>query len=552
MNLNDIKNILRNLHINIDEIISPQIKAIVIKLQNLIESLSKDNQKLKDENQKLKDEINLLKGEQAKPEFKPKKLKNISSESERNKTANKDSQKKSRNRDSKKDKIKIDRKEECTVNKTLLPEDAVFKYYERVIIQDIKISTDNVEFTKEVYYSPSMKKTYKGDLPPGYKGEYGPGIKSLIVIMKGNCNMSEPKILDFLTYHNVKISASTISAMLIKDNVEIFHQEKEEIYQAGIESTEHQQIDDTTSNVNGKKYYTHVVCNDFYTAFFTEKKKNRLTILDILRQFKVRTFCFNDETFNLLQKLKVSKKNINELMKIDRVKDLTETELNKLLDENLPTIGNITRTRILEAAAIAAYHKERGSPIIKNLICDDAPQFKLLTEGLGLCWVHDGRHYKKLRPIVPLHEEKVKEFLTTYWNFYHELIKYKENPSEKLAHELSEEFDEIFSTETGYEDLDERIKKTKQKKEELLLVLQHPEVPLHNNASELGARVVKRMQDVSLQLKTDEGVKARDSLMTVMETAKKLAINTYDYIYDRISKAFKLPSLASIIKEKSN
>ncbi len=62
----------------------------------------------------------------------------------------------------------------------------------------------------------------------------------------------------------------------------------------------------------------------------------------------------------------------------------------------------------------------------------------------------------KLRPIVPLHEEKVKEFLTTYWNFYHELRKYKENLSEKLAHELSEEFDEIFSTETGYEDLDER------------------------------------------------------------------------------------------------
>jgi hypothetical protein len=94
MNLNDIKNILRNLHINIDEIISPKIKAIVIKLQNLIESLAKDNQKLKDENQKLKDEINLLKGEQATPEFKPKKLKNISSESERNKTDNEGSQKK--------------------------------------------------------------------------------------------------------------------------------------------------------------------------------------------------------------------------------------------------------------------------------------------------------------------------------------------------------------------------------------------------------------------------------------------------------------------------
>jgi hypothetical protein len=396
-----------------------------------------------------------------------------------------------------------------------------------------------------------MKKTYKGNLPPGYEGEYGPGIKSLIVIMKANCNMSEPKILDFLKCHNVKISASTISAMLIKNNVGIFHKEKEEIYQAGLESTEHQQIDDTTANVNGKKYYTHIVCNDFYTAFFTEKKKDRLTILDVLRQFEVRTFCFNDETFNLLQQLKVSKKNINELRKLDRDREFTESELDKLLEKNLPTIGNITRTRILESAAIAAYHKERGYPVVKTLVCDDAPQFKLLTESLGLCWVHDGRHYKKLRPIVPLHKEKVEDFLTVYWNFYHELIEYKESPSEKFANELSEKYDKIFSTETGYGDLDERIKKTKQKKEELLLVLKYPVIPLHNNASELGARVVKRMQDVSLQLKTDEGVRARDSLMTVTETAKKLAINAYDYIYDRISKTFKMPSLANIIKGKT-
>ena len=32
---------------------------------------------------------------------------------------------------------------------------------------------------------------------------------------------------------------------------------------------------------------------------------------------------------------------------------------------------------------------------IGTLICDDAPQFKLLTETLGLCWIHDGRYYKK-------------------------------------------------------------------------------------------------------------------------------------------------------------
>jgi hypothetical protein len=33
---------------------------------------------------------------------------------------------------------------------------------------------------------------------------------------------------------------------------------------------------------------------------------------------------------------------------------------------------------------------------VRLRVCDDAPQFKWLTEDIGLCWVHEGRHYKKL------------------------------------------------------------------------------------------------------------------------------------------------------------
>ena len=37
------------------------------------------------------------------------------------------------------------------VDRDLLPEDAEFKGYEDVIVQDIKIKTDNVRFRKEKY-----------------------------------------------------------------------------------------------------------------------------------------------------------------------------------------------------------------------------------------------------------------------------------------------------------------------------------------------------------------------------------------------------------------
>ena len=112
-------------------------------------------------------------------------------------------------------------------------------------------------------------------------------------------------------------------------------------------------------------------------------------------------------------------------------------------------------------------------------------------------------------------------------------------------------FELLFSTVTGYEALDERILKTKLKKESLLLVLQHPTLPLHNNASELGARAQARYRDISFHTMSEAGTQAKDTFMTIVETAKKLTVNTYHYFYDRISQTNAMPSLASLIEERS-
>jgi hypothetical protein len=40
---------------------------------------------------------------------------------------------------------------------------------------------------------------------------------------------------------------------------------------------------------------------------------------------------------------------------------------------------------------------------------------------------------------------------------------------------------------TGYDELDQRIARTKADKTYLLMALEHPEVPLHNNPAELDA-----------------------------------------------------------------
>ena len=109
----------------------------------------------------------------------------------------------------------------------------------------------------------------------------------------------------------------------------------------------------------------------------------------------------------------------------------------------------------------------------------------------------------------------------------------------------------MYSTVTGYDALDERIAKTGAKKACLLMVLTHPEIPLHNNPAELGARARVRKRDVSFGPRTRAGAKAWDTFMTLAGTARKLGVSFYHYIHDRVSGAYQMPALADLIPERA-
>jgi hypothetical protein len=84
-----------------------------------------------------------------------------------------------------------------------------------------------------------------------------------------------------------------------------------------------------------------------------------------------------------------------------------------------------------------------------------------------------------------------------------------------------------------------------------LQVLELPQLPLHNNAAELGARVQARARDVSFQTRSEKGTRIKDTFMTINQTAKKLGVNFYDYVYDRVTGQFKLLSLAELITQQA-
>ena len=514
-------------------------------LLNLIEQLKSEVKELREGLQRLQDENNRLKGEQGKPEIKAKlgRENNHSSEKER-KTP------KSHAKGQKNESIKIDRQEIIKYPQDKLPIDAQFKGYEEVIVQDIKLSTDNVLFRKEKYYSPLLGKTYLAELPGGYEGEFGPGIKALVISLYYGSNITQGKLLDFLGDIGISISAGYLSNLLIK-NHEDFQTEKNEVYSEGIASSPWQHFDQTSARVSGVNYTTNIICNPLYTVYFTTLKKDRLTVLKGLQNTNVLEVILNQFTYELLDTFQIPQKFQSSLKLLPQEKVLNEVEFNTLLDNYLPKLGPQQRTRVLEAAAIAYYRQQTVWPVVQVLVCDDAPQFKLLSADLALCWVHEGRHYKKLSPLVGHHQRLLDQFLKSFWDYYRKLLAYRDAPNSQDAMKLRSEFMKIFSIESGYEQLDQRKRLTAAKIEELLLILEHPELPLHNNPAELGARTMVQRRNISYATQTSEGTLAWDTFLSLVATTRKLGISFFEYVRDRICELGQIGRLAQFIREKA-
>ena len=515
------------------------VKAILCHLSNLVEALYQENLALKAENQRLKDEINRLKGEKGKPDIKPK------SSMKKNEPDKNPKPKKKWKKQSKLDKVKIDDTKTIKYEGSL-PDDAQHKGYRSVVVQDIIIKTNNIEFQLERYYSPSEGKTYEASLPDYIDGEFGASLKSWVLFWYFHSRMTENRIHQMLTDTGIKISAGEISNIIIKDH-DTFHQEKADIIKAGIQSSSYQHIDNTGARVQGTNQHFTVLCNDYFSAFFINPKKDRLTVIDILSQEEELCYLINPYTLNFLQERNLKTSVLSSLKPLLQMGAMTREKFEKELNLLIPDLKDRHKTMILEAAAITASQENHASPAIQCLVCDDAKQFYYITSLRALCWIHEERHYKKLTPFLLHHQKLVDDFRSRIWEYYDELTEYKKNPNEEEKIRLSNLFDEIFSTKTGYDALDNRIELTKKKKDSLLVVLDYPDTPLHNNPAELALRMYVIKRKISFGTRSDDGTKSWETFFTIMDTCSKLGINFRDYLYDRISKQYKMLSLSSLI-----
>jgi hypothetical protein len=534
--------------LDLSQIQDERTRECIVRLLNLVEEVTSALRASQEEVQRLRDEINRLKGEQGKPTIKgnkppPGKPTNYSSEPERRTPKEWTKEKKTPT-------LLVNREQVLRVDPAILPADAEFKGYEDVIVQDLIFRPDNVRFRKEKFHSPGEQKTYLAPLPSGYCGQFGPGIKALSIALAFGANVSEPKIHELFGELGVQISIGEVSNLVIHGH-ERFHAEKDAVVEAGLRSSPWQHLDQTSTRVNGQNHNCQILCNPLYTALFTTPSKDRLSVLDVLRNGRPRVFLLNDRAERWLDQVGLSRTIRKQVARLPHDQIWDEATLHAHLDQHLPAVGAQQRRWIADATAVAAYHAQDASPIVRLLLCDDAPQFVGITDALALCWIHEGRHYKKLTPWLKELQETLAAFLTRFWDYYRELQAYRVQPTRAERERLAARFDEVFTPNLDYRSLDERIAKTRENKAQLLQVLEYPEIPLHNNPAELGARGRVRKRDVSFGPRTTAGAKAWDTFGTLAATTRKLGVSFFAYLQDRIVATNQIPRLDQIIQSRA-
>ena len=134
------------------------------------------------------------------------------------------------------------------------------------------------------------------------------------------------------------------------------------------------------------------------------------------------------------------------------------------------------------------------------------------------------------------------------WWFYRRLKAYKLAPSAEQARLLRAQFDRIFKRRTGYATLERLLKRLSGRKDELLRVLERPEIPLNTNASENDIRAFVTKRKISGGTVSDNGRDARDIMMGLAKTCMKLKIPFFDYLGARLGiPGPEIPRLATLV-----
>jgi hypothetical protein len=482
----------------------------------------------------LKEEIKRLKGHKGKPHIKPSQM-NKDTTGKRDSSKRAGSEKRHKN-------AELTIHEEKIIAANNVPVGSRFKGYQDYIVQELVVTMKTTRYRLERWRLPN------GDyqiatLPEEIRGyHFGPVLRSFVDYQYHHQHVTQPLLLEQLRDYGIDISSGELNRLLT-ENKEPFHQEKTNLLATGVAVSSYIHVDDTGARHAGKNGYCTHIGNELFAWFESTGSKSRINFLELLRMGH-SDYVINEDALDYMKNQKLPQEPLR----------LLQREMRCYADKarwqsQLDTLG-ITlerHRRIATEGALVGSVLSHGLFTNITIMSDDAGQFNIFQH--ILCWIHCER---KINELVPLHEGHSQAIATTrseFWAIYQLLKDYKQSPNKELKINIENKFDALCATKTCYQLLNNVLKRLHQNKKELLLVLQYPALPLHNNLSERDIREYVKKRKVSGGTRSDDGRRIRDTFASLKKTCRKLKINFWDYLRDRHSKKFDIPPISSLISQ---
>jgi Transposase IS66 family len=422
-------------------------------------------------------------------------------------------------------------KVETEVLRAAHPPGSQFKGYEPYDVQDLQISARAVHYRRERWLTPD-RVMIVAPLPGGIRGHFGPELRRFVLMQYHQGQVTVERLVTLLQAVGVSISKRQVMRLLIEQQDD-FLSETKEVLRAGLQGAGWITVDDTGARHEGANAVCTQIGNDDFAWFGTTGSKSRLNFLRLLRA-GYTDYVVNQAALDYMRDHSLAGPSIGKLAAHAQRQFADE----QAWIDHLNALGLIGLEVTPDPVRVATEGALWGAVSAHGFLCeavvvsDDAGQFNVGQH--ALCWIHTERLVHKLEPVTDKQRRAQQHVRGLIWWFYADLKAYRLDPTPRRGRELRARFDRIFRRRTGFATLDRLLKRLHANKAELLMVLDHPEIPLHTNGSENDIRCQVTKRAVSGGTHSNTGRDCRDAFLGLAKTCRKLGITFWDYLGHRI------------------
>jgi hypothetical protein len=425
------------------------------------------------------------------------------------------------------------------------PPGSVFKGYEDFVVQELIIHPRVIRYRRERWQTPDGQDLV-ADLPADIRpdGHFGPTLIAFIIHQYHHQHVTQPLLWEQLNQLGIDISTGQLSR-IVTEGKDAFHQEKSELLPAGLAVSTYVQVDDTGARHQGHNGFCTHIGNALFAYFESTDSKSRQNFLEVLRGAHT-DYTINDVAVTYWQRQKLAQ------AVIERLRAGAQRWADQATWRAYLTAQQVTDPR---HARIATEGALLGSLIAHGV----SPELTVLSDGAGqfdvfvhaLCWLHVERPLARPVPHTEKHRQAIEQIRQGIWELYAGLKAYREAPEPKVCEALGKQFDDLVVQRTDYPSIDGVLKGMAADRAKLLLVLERPEVPLHNNLSEGHVRDYVKERKISGSTRSESGRRARDTFASLKKTCRRLGVNFWEYLQDRVRGLGRIPRLADLIRQKA-